>query len=158
MVDEKWYKRLDGKRATYDYSEQAKKLYSDLKAKGMSEEDIDSVIWDVARHLYPCDPCEEDLGEAMVFLFADEVSADTFITTIQDVKVKKLSEELIEQKINVLDCILNISDTDISYCKTREELLSLISKESKLKNYGTVDTEMTHGMTTLMNAANALRK
>ena len=29
MVDEKWYKR-----ATYDYSEQAKKLHSDLKAKG----------------------------------------------------------------------------------------------------------------------------
>ena len=136
MVDEKWYKC-----ATYDYSEQAKKLYSDLKAKGMSEEDIDSVIWDVARHLFPCDPCEEHLGEAMVFLFADEVSAEKFMSTLMDVKTKKLMREIIEEKVDVLDRILNMSSDDITKCTNKLELVSLIlhgnsKQESTTSNEG----------------------
>lgn len=149
MVAEKWYKCLDGKYATYDYSEQANKLYSDLKDRGFSEDDVDKVIWDVARYLFPCDPSEEHLGEAMVYLFAQEVSAEKFVSTLMDVKTKKLMREIIEEKVDVLDRILNMSSDDIAKCTSKLELISLILHGNSKQE----STTSNAGFNSLLNAA-----
>lgn len=151
MVSKQWYKYTGKEFDPYDYSAQAFKLYDDLKVMGFSEKDVDDVIWDVARYLFPCDPSEEHLGEAMVYMFMKKVSAEKFVSTLMEVKTKKIMREIIEEKVDVLDRILNMSSEDIAKCTNKLELISLmlhgnITQESTTSNVG---------FNSLLNAAGA---